>query len=240
MKGDCTLFIWSILYQVQKGISAKETIVEKLKAKKWIQIQTQKSPPSAFSANLKMSVFLISYYEIQDGIFPLSHSWPIHLRSLVGDGAIVCSCRSPCVAKSLSPEYSWWISIDREDWRNHCEIIFLTIRNDLLQGQDKNRNDFIKMTILSWIGHLSGCRKTPMVWHFVAKIVNRNMQILNLFCWSFISPNAWYDNVWPLGYNLEMENGKSGVSEGGDRMIPLRLLRLLYTIDIHKKGPTTP
>ena len=148
-----------------EGKGAKETIVEILtESQKMNTKSDSKVPPSAFSANLKMSVFMISYYEIQDGIFPLSHSWPIHLRSLVGDGAIVC--RSPCVAKSLSPEYSWWISIDREDWRYHCEIIFLTIRNDLLQGHDKNRNDFIKMTILSWIGHLSGCRKTPRDWYF--------------------------------------------------------------------------
>ena len=167
MKGDCTLFIWSILYQVQQGISAKETIVEILTES---QKMNTKSDSKVTSVCLLSQSKNVSFHDF----ILWNTGWYISPESFLTNPSEVfggrwCNCVQITLRCEITVSRILLVNfhcIDRENWRYHCEIFLLTIRNDLFQGHDRNRNDFIKMTILSWIGHLSGCRKTPRDWYF--------------------------------------------------------------------------
>ena len=111
----------------------------------------------------------------------------------------------------------WWAMVqlcaDHLALRNHClqntpgefplteriEGIIVKLSSwpsGMISYKDRTK---IEMTSSRWqywveLDTFLDVGKHPSI-DILAKIVIRNMQILNLFCWSFISANAWYDNV---------------------------------------------
>ena len=195
MKEDCT----SILYQVQKGIGAKETIVEKLTES---QKMNTKSDSKVTSVNLlsQSKKCLFSWFHIMKYrmvYFP----WVILDQSIWG---------------------LWWAMVqlcaDHLALRNHClqntpgefplteriEGIIVKLSSwpsEMISYKDMTK---IEMTSSRWqywveLDTFLDIRKHPGINIF--RIFNRNMQILNLFCWFCLSENAWYDNVQAVGYN---------------------------------------